>query len=295
MTIRDVIVYKIGRIIPDRAWIELKYYLRFWRRCNLKTPQTFNEKLQWLKLYDQHDEHTMMVDKYAMKEYVTSIVGPGHVVPVLGVWDCVEDIDFEALPERFVLKVTHDCGGLVICKDKKVLDIDAAKKKLTAALKSDYYIRYREWPYKNVRPRVFAEEYMEDESGVELKDYKVFNFNGVPYCIQVDFDRFVGHKKNIYTTDWQYMELAYNFPTYPEHQISKPEGLKKMLEIAAALSKNESFVRTDFYEVNGQVYVGEITFFPVSGYGKFTPEAYDLEFGKRIQLPKEKWVGGKKL
>lgn len=295
MVIRDFVVCKIGKLIPDRAWIEIKYFLRFKKRCNLKNPQTFNEKLQWLKLYDQRDEHTIMVDKYAMKEYVTKIVGPGHVVPVLGVWDRVEDIDFESLPNCFVLKVTHDCGGLVICKDKKNLAIAAAKAKLSAALKSDYYIRYREWPYKNVRPRIFAEAYMEDESGVELKDYKVFNFNGVPYCIQVDFDRFVSHKKNIYSTDWRYMELAYNFPTYPEHQIPRPEGLEKMLEIAAALSKEESFVRTDFYVVNGHVYVGEITFFPVSGYGRFFPEEYDLQFGSRIQLPEEKWVGGKKL
>lgn len=295
MKARDFVVYKVGKLIPDRLWIEFKFYLRFKKRCNLKHPQTFNEKLQWLKLYDQRNEHTTMVDKYAMKEYVTKVVGPGHVVPVLGVWDKVEDIDFDALPDRFVLKVTHDCGGLVICKDKKHLDIQAAREKLAAALKADYYIRYREWPYKNVGPRIFAEEYMEDESGVELKDYKVFNFNGVPYCIQVDFDRFVGHKKNIYTTDWTYMELAYNFPTYPECQIPKPQGLDKMLQIAAALSQNESFVRTDFYVVNGQVYVGEITFFPVSGYGKFTPEAYDLQFGNLIQLPQEKWVGGKKL
>ena len=295
MKIKDFIVFKIGRLIPDRLWIEFKYYLRFKKRCNLKNPHTFNEKLQWLKLYDQRSEHTIMVDKYAMKEYVTKLVGPGHVVPVLGVWDRVEDIDFDALPERFVLKTTHDCGGLVICKDKKALDVKVAKEKLSAALKTDYYIRYREWPYKNVKPRILAEEYMEDESGVELKDYKVFNFNGVPYCIQVDFDRFVGHKKNIYSTAWEYMELAYNFPTYPEHQIPRPEGLDEMLDIAAALSRNESFVRTDFYVVKGQVYVGEITFFPVSGYGKFTPEEYELQFGNRIQLPKDKWVGGKKL
>lgn len=295
MKIKDFVIYRICKLIPDRTWLELKYFLCFKKRCNLKNPQTFNEKLQWLKLYDQRDEHTVMVDKYAMKEYVTKIVGPGHVVPVLGVWERVEDIDFDLLPQSFVLKVTHDCGGLVICKDKKKLDIAAAKAKLAAALKSDYYIRYREWPYKNVRPRIFAEAYMEDESGVELKDYKVFNFNGVPCCIQVDFDRFVGHKKNIYSTEWEYMELAYNFPTYPEHQIPRPEGLEKMLEIAAALSKGESFVRTDFYVVDGHVYVGEITFFPVSGYGKFTPEEYDLQFGNRIQLPEEKWVGGKKL
>lgn len=295
MSFRNLFVFGIGRLIPDRLWIELKYFLRFKKRCNLKSPKTFNEKLQWLKLYDQRNEHTVMVDKYAMKEYVTQKVGPGHVIPVLGVWDRIEDINFDLLPERFVLKTTHDCGGLVICKDKKALDIDAARKKLAKALKTDYFIRYREWPYKNVKPRILAEEYLEDESGVELKDYKVFNFNGVPFCVQVDFDRFVEHKKNIYSTDWEYMKLAYNYPTFPDHQIPKPDTLKKMLDIATILSENESFVRTDFYTVNGKVYVGEITFFPVSGYGKFTPEEYDLQFGDRLHLPKEKWVGGRKL
>ena len=146
-----------------------------------------------------------------------------------------------------------------------------------------------------MNPRIIAEEYMEDESGVELKDYKVFNFNGVPYCIQVDFDRFSGHKKNLYTTDWTYMEMAFNFPTFPEHQIPKPDKLEQILQISRKLAQGKPFVRIDFYVTKNQVYVGEITFFPVSGHGKFTPDEYDLRFGQLLKLPDTKWVGGKKL
>ena len=287
MTLRDFFVLKVGKLIPDKLWIQLKYYTHFHKRLDLESPKTFNEKLQWLKLYYQISEHTRMVDKYEMKQYVNEQLGEGHVIPTLGIWNSVEEIDFDSLPQQFVLKTTHDCGGLVICEDKSRLDIEKAKQKLDKSLHTDYYIQYREWPYKNVKPRIIAEAFMQDESNTQLKDYKIFNFNGVPYCIQVDFDRFIDHKKNLYSTEWKLLDFSFNYPSHPEIVIEKPENLEEMLAFAKVLSKGEPYVRTDFYSVNGKTYVGEITFFPASGYGKFIPDRVDREFGDLIILPEK--------
>ena len=287
MTLRDFIVLRCSKLIPDKQWIQFKYYTHFHKKLDLENPKTFNEKLQWLKLYYRRPDHTRIVDKYEMKQYVTEKIGPGFVIPVLGVWNSVEEIDFSSLPKSFVLKTTHDCGGLVICPDKDKLDIEAAKRKLKHSLNTDYYIQYREWPYKNVMPRILAEEFMQDESGTQLKDYKFFNFNGEPFCIQVDFDRFSDHKKNMYSTDWKLLDFSFNYPAHPEITIEKPDNLDEMLRISRILSKGEPFVRTDFYSVNGHLYVGEITFFPASGYGKFEPEKIDRELGDKIILPEK--------
>ena len=287
MSVRVFILQKVCKYVPDRPWLAFKYFCHFKKPLKLKNPKTFNEKLQWLKLYYQKDSHTRMVDKCEMKAYVTEKVGPGYVVPLLGVWDSVDKIDFESLPEQFVLKTTHDCAGLVICTDKSKLDVESAKEKLCNAMKNDYYLYYREWPYKNVVPRVIAEQYMVDESGTQLKDYKIFCFNGEPHCVQVDFDRFSGHKKNLYSLDWDLLEFSFNYPAHPEVEITKPVALDKMLEIARVLSAGEPYVRVDFYCVEGKPYVGEITFFPASGYGKFVPEKYDRIFGDKIVLPEK--------
>ena len=287
MSLRNFLLQKVFKYIPDKLWLHFKYFSHFKKPLDLKNPKTFNEKLQWLKLYYQKESHTAMVDKYEMKTYVTEQVGPGYVVPLLGVWDSVDEIDFDTLPEKFVLKTTHDCAGLVICTDKSALDIAAAKAKLRNAMKNSYYLYYREWPYKNVVPRVIAEEYMVDESGTQLKDYKFFCFGGEPYCVQVDFDRFQGHKKNLYSLEWELLDFSFNYPAHPEVEIAKPAAFDKMLEIAKKLSAGEPYVRVDFYCVSGQPYVGEITFFPASGYGKFVPEKYDRIFGDKIILPEK--------
>ncbi len=275
----------IGRLIPDKQWIQIMYFVHLHKRLDLKNPQTFNEKLQWLKLYYRRPDHTRMVDKYEMKKYVAEKLGEESVVPVLGVWNKAEDIDFNALPDKFVLKVTHDSGGVVICKDKTKLNIEATRKTMKQALKNNYYIQYREWPYKNVIPRIIAEELLEDASGDQIRDYKIFCFSGQPYCIQVDFDRFNGHKKNLYDTDWELLDFSFNYPAHPEIMIERPESLEKMLQMAEILSAGEPYVRIDFYTVNGKTFVGEITFFPASGFGKFVPEHYDKDFGDMIILP----------
>lgn len=288
MSLKNILVYRFCKFIPDRLWIRIKFICRMQKNPNLKKPKTFNEKIQWLKLYNRNPEFSAMVDKYEVKKLISEKIGEEYLIPTLGIWDKIEDIDFDSLPEQFVLKCTHDSGGLVICKDKRELDIEAAKRKIKSSLDTNYYWHGREWPYKNVKGRIIAEKYMVDESGVELKDYKVFNFNGEPKLIQVDFNRFIRHTKNIYDTEWKYLDVAINYPTDPDVEIKKPECLDKMLELAKVLSRNHPFLRTDFYVINGKIYFGELTFSPGSGFMKITPESFDLKMGSWITLPEKR-------
>ena len=271
--------------MPDDVYLSRMFKAKVGYPLNLTSPKTFNEKLQWLKLHDRKPIYTTMVDKYAVKDYVASIIGEQYIIPTLGVWDNFDDIDFDALPNQFVLKCTHDSGGLVICKDKSKLDIKKAKKKINKSLHRNYYYMFREWPYKDVKPRIIAEKYMEDESGYELKDYKVFNFDGEPKMIQVDYGRFSRHMRNLYTTDWKYIEASIEYPTDPKYIIEKPEALEKMLELARTLSKGISHARTDFYSIDEKLYFGEITFYHGSGFEKFTPKSFENQISSWLKLP----------
>ena len=285
MSFKGIFVNHVCRFIPDKLWLQIKYVCRMGKYPDLNNPKTFNEKIQWLKLHNRKPEFSAMVDKYEVKKLIAERMGEEYLIPTLGVWERFEEIDFDALPEQFVLKCTHDSGGLVICKDKSKLDLEQAKRKITNSLHTNYYWHGREWPYKNVKPRIIAEKYMVDESGVELKDYKIFNFGGQPKLIQVDFNRFVKHTKNIYDTEWNYLNVAINYPTDPTVAIKKPECLNKMLEMAKELSADIPFLRTDFYVVNEKIYFGELTFSPGSGFMRITPESFDLEMGSWIPLP----------
>lgn len=252
-----------------------------------ENPRTFSEKLQWLKIYDRHPEYTKMVDKVAAKDYVAGIVGKDYIIPTLAVYNSADEIDFDALPNQFVLKCTHDSGGLVVCHDKTKLNCEAAREKMRKGLKRTYTVQNREYPYKDVPRRIIAEQYMEDESG-ELKDYKFFCFGGEPLFIQLDFDRFVGHKKNLYSLNWELLPFSFNYPRHPECVFSRPKGLNRMIEIANVLSKGFPFIRVDMYNIKGKIFVGELTFFPASGMGKFKPEEWDLKLGNKIKLPNYK-------
>ena len=271
----------------DERFLKTKFKLRMNRELNLDNPKTFNEKLQWLKLYNRKPEHTRMVDKYEAKKYVAEIIGEEHIIPTFGVWDSVEDIDFASLPNQFVLKCTHDCGGIVICKDKSQLDIAQAKKKLNKTLNKNYYYLGREWPYKNVKPRIIAEQYMEDESGYELKDYKWFCFNGEPKALFIATDR--GNvneetKFDFFDTDFNHLPFTNGHPN-ANRTIAKPAGFEKMKELAAILSKGEPHLRVDFYDINGKIYFGELTFFHWGGMVPFKPAEWDYTFGSWIELP----------
>lgn len=272
--------------LPDRSYLKLVYWGETGKRLNLDEPVGYNEKIQWLKLYNRKPEYSKYVDKYAVRLYVKETIGEQYLIPLLGVYNNVAEINWVSLPKQFVLKCTHGSGSNIICSDIDKLDIQTSKMKLTKWMKKSWFWFGREWAYKNVKPRIICEEYMVDESSNELKDYKFFCFKGEPKLIEVDFDRFVEHKRNLYTTDWQYVEVSIQYPTQPEFNIPKPEKLDDMLRCARSLSRNIPHVRIDFYSINDQIFFGEMTFYHGSGFDTFTPESYEELMGSWIQLPK---------
>ena len=278
-------IEKLTRFIPDEPYLKMVYRIRMGKKLNLENPQTFNEKLQWLKLYDRKPIYTTMVDKYEAKKYVAGIIGEEYIIPTLGVWNHFDEIDFDKLPDQFVLKCTHDSGGLVIVRDKSKFDKEAAKKKIEKSLKRNFYWKGREWPYKDVKPRIIAEKYMEDKTEDQISDYKVYDFEGNPEIIQVDFDRFIEHKRNLYTKDWDYIEGELKYPSIKDRHDVKPDNLNQMIQAAKMLSEKITFLRTDFYLIDGKLYFGELTLFPESGFENFKPEDLDREYGKCIILP----------
>ena len=280
-------VKKATQILPDKLYIQLRFLLRLKRLPNLKNPKTFNEKLQWLKLHDRKPEYTRMVDKYEAKAYIAEKLGEEYVIPTLGVWDHFDDIDFDSLPDQFVLKCTHDSGGLVICRDKSKLDMNAARKKIEASLKVNYYWQGREWPYKGVKPRIIAEQYMKDAQFQILPVFKIFNFNGEPKIIQViQNDKTDDETIDYFDTDWNLLKLKQNYPN-SKRPLAKPEKLDEMLLLARKLAMDVSaFLRTDFYQINGKVYFSEFTFFSDSGFAKFQPKDWDYTLGSWIDFSK---------
>jgi len=274
------------RFLPDEAYIRLKWLYRMGGILNLKSPKTYNEKLQWLKLYDRNPLYTTLVDKYLVKQYVSDKIGAEHVIPVIDNWDSVEDIKWDALPEQFVIKCSHDCGGMVICRDKSKLDIDKAKAKLEKSFNHNYYWDSREWPYKNVKKKIFCEAYMEDEFG-ELRDYKFFCFDGDVKAMFIASDRQkAGEEVKFDFFDSNFNHLPFkngheNAPITP----SRPRCFEEMKELASVLSCGIPQVRVDFYEVDGRVYFGEMTFFHFGGMVPFEPKHWDYKFGEWIKLP----------
>ncbi len=272
--------------MPDETYLKLMYRASTGKRLHLDNPQTFGEKLQWLKLHDRNPLYTLMVDKVKAKEYVAEKIGEQYIIPTLGVWENADDVDFGSLPNRFVIKCNHNSGkGMYICKDKSKMDERQVRERLRQGLKENYYKHGREWPYRDVPRRILAEQYMEDESGYELKDYKVFNFNGRPALIEVDFDRFINHRRNIYSTEWKRLELEIQYRSDAQRDIPRPEHLDEMLELCRRLSEGIPHVRTDFYIVNGRLYFGELTFFHGSGMERFNPSEWDERLGRLIKLP----------
>lgn len=286
------VIKSLSKIIPDKLYLSLVYYKHFGHFPNFRNPQTFNEKIQWLKLYDRNPEYTKMVDKYAVKKYIAETIGSQYVIPTLGVWDRFEDIDFDKLPNRFVLKCTHDSGGVIICKDKSSFDIEAAREKITRNLGRNLYYYGREWPYKNVPPRIIAEKYMEEKGKIVPEDYKIYCINGEPKYIVIFHNRFNSEKhlsESVYDVNWvlQPVSLDDHFDVCKE-DIPRPECLDELLHITRILCKNMSQVRIDFYIIEGKIYFGEITFHTASGFQKMIPESLDFELGKLIRLPEKR-------
>lgn len=276
------------RFMPDAMYIQLNYFAHFKKFANLKKPGTYNEKLNWLKIHDRNPLYTTLVDKYEVKKYVDEILGGGYTIPTLGVWDRFDDIDFDRLPNQFVLKCTHDSEGLVIVKDKSTLDIQKAKEKIEAALKQNFYYIGREWPYKNVEPRIIAEPYLEDHVDGELRDYKFFCFNGQPKLMFVASDRIKNATKfDYYDLEFNHLNIVQKYPN-AEAPLRKPVTFEKMIEFSKVLSKDFPHVRVDFYEVDGHLYFGELTFYHFSGFMPFKPSKWDEIMGSWLTLPQKK-------
>ena len=291
--LRQFFFFGIGRLLSDKTWVKLMYYTHIHQKLDLKIVQSFNEKLQWLKLYDHNPAYIKMVDKYAMKEHVASVVGKEHVIPTLGVWDSFDQIDFNSLPDQFVLKCTHDSGGVAICRSKSDFNMRAARRTLSRSLKLNYFWNGREWPYKHVKPRIIAEKYLAQDKladGVtssSLTDYKIHCFNGIPKVILVCQNRFVDFREDFYTADWGHLSVTRPRHKNADQPMPKPEHLDQMLTIAAKLSEGIPFLRVDLYSIGEWIYVGELTFFPNGGIEPFIPAEFDLELGSQLTLPKD--------
>lgn len=279
--------------LPDKTYLQLLYRFKMGHRLDLNHPKTFTEKIQWLKLYNRRPEYTLMVDKYAVKKYVADIIGEKYIIPTLGVWDKPEDIDWDALPNEFVLKTTHGggSGGVVICKDKKTFDRNKAILTLRDSMNSDIYRSLREWPYKDVKKRVLAEKYMVPKDMVnnpiyELSDYKFFCFNGEPKYCQVIRDRHNKESIDFYDMNWRHQEFVGLNPVASNgiNPVPQPLLLDDMICICHKLSKNMKFVRIDMYVIDNRIYFGEITFYPASGMGLFNPDKWNEELGNLISL-----------
>ena len=273
----------------DKDFLHKKFNYTVNRNLDLDNPKSYNEKLQWLKLYDRKPEYTRMVDKYEVKKLVSELIGEEFVIPTIGVWDKFDDINFDSLPEKFVLKCTHDSGGLVICKDKSHFDKKAAKKKISKCLKRNYYYSHREWPYKNVKPRIIAENYMEDTKTAELRDYKFFCFDGDVKALFVATERQKAGEEvkfDFFDENFNHLPVKQGHPN-AEVTPEMPERFEEMKRLASVLSQNIPHVRVDFYEVDGKVYFGEMTFYHFSGFVPFEPEEWDYKFGEWIELPEK--------
>lgn len=276
----------IMKLLPDELFIKIKYFYHFKKMPNLKHPSTFNEKIQWLKLHDRKNIYSKMVDKHEAKQIIASIVGEEYVIPSYGVWDKFDDIDFDLLPDCFVLKTTHDCGGVIICRDKNTFDKNEARKFLNKHLKFQYFYEGREWPYKNVPPRIIAEAYMENSSTKDLKDYKFFTFDGKAKVLFIASERQNENEEtkfDFYDMEFNHLPIKNGHPN-SEKEFEIPENFSLMKELAEKLSKDIPHLRVDFYEVNGKVYVGELTFSHYSGFVPFDPPKWDMIFGDWIDL-----------
>lgn len=287
-----ILDWPVFRYMKDEKYLRLKYRIYYGKKLNLEKPETFNEKIQWLKLYNRNPQYARMVDKADVKDYIADIIGEDKIIPTYGIWESFSDIDFDSLPEQFVLKCTHDSSSVVICRNKSEFDIEKAWERINRGLTKDFYSAGREWAYKKIKPRIIAEKYMTDsgdDSSSELRDYKFFCFNGTVRCLKVDFDRFVKHRANYYDIQGSFLPFEEVVcPSGPDKEIILPPNLDEMVLIAQKLADGIPFVRVDLYNVDGKIYFGEMTFYPASGFGFFNPNEWDYTLGSWLTLPNVK-------
>lgn len=274
--------------LPDKEYLNILYGFRTGKKLDLNSPSTFNEKIQWLKLYDRKPIYTTLVDKCEVKKYVATLIGEKHIIPTLGVWAKYEDINFQNLPKQFVLKCTHDSGGLIICKDKTYMDFETVKKKINASLATNYFWSGREWPYKDISPRIIAEQYMEDVSisdgRIVPNEYQFWCFNGKPKFVSAIYQPHGDNIKATYDMEWNRLDFVTSRPIYDKN-ISKPEYFEDMLESTIKLCANHVFVRVDYMVFNSKWYFGELTKSPASGFVNWYPNNWDEILGTWLELP----------
>lgn len=290
----------IYKNMPDKQFLEMAYKINMGQELNLDKPYTFNEKLQWLKLYNRRPIYTMMVDKYKVREYIKERLGEEYLIPLIGAWDDPDEIDFDALPDQFVLKCNHNSGlGMYICKDKSKLNVEKVRSKLRKGLKQDYYLLFREWPYKNVQRKIICEKYMTDDTSKDLKeedkelaDYKFFCFNGVPKFMYISHDNSVNATTDFFDMNFKRLNIRMKDPN-SDIIPSKPVEFDELKSIAEKLSFGIPFVRVDMYVINGQIYFGELTFFHNAGFTKIYPEEWEKTLGDWIDISLIKENNGK--
>lgn len=281
----------ILNFLSDEKWVKLMYKNKMGKELNLENPVTYNEKLQWMKINYYNPLYTQLVDKYVVRDYIADKIGEEYLIPLIGVYDKFDDIDFDKLPKQFVIKCNHDSGGVVICRDKSKFDINNARKKINRHLKINFYNLSREWPYKDIKPKIIIEKYMENENKNGLIDYKFFCFDGTPKFLYVSegLEDHSTAKISFLSMDFQ-LESFRRKDFKPFNDISevfKPINYDKMVELAKKLSANFPFVRVDIYEINGKLYFSEFTFFPCSGMLPFEPEEWDKIIGGWLKLPEK--------
>jgi len=273
-------------VLPDVIFLKYMFMKKLDKKINFDNPKTFNEKMQWLKLYDRKDIYTNMADKIEAKKYVSNIIGEEYVIPTLGIYQKFDEIDFEKLPEQFVIKCNHYGGnnGIILCKQKKDFKNEKSKKIINKLLKKNLFYYGREWPYKNIKPKILVEELLYND-GKDIIDYKFWCFNGKPKLCLVCTDRNSNLKETFFDMEWNSLDLKR--PTHDiDKKITKPINFELMKELSCKLSEKIPFIRVDFYEVSGKVYFGELTFYPASGFAKFEPEEWDNKLGDWLKLPK---------
>ena len=274
--------------IPDKMYLKAVFKAETGYPLNLEHPCTYNEKLQWIKIYDRKPEYTTYADKYKVREYIAKVIGDQYLIPLIGMYKKAEDIPWKDLPVRFVLKCNHASGTNIICKDKGDLDISSTEKQLNAWLRRNAFWGAREWCYKDIEPCIICEEFIETQDGNTPDDYKFMCFNGIPRLIQVHHDRYGNHTLDYYTPEWKKADLQRIDANKSDIEINKPDGLDEMLSIAEELSKDMYYSRIDLYNVNSKIYFGEITLYPTGGLSTFTRYEDDLKLGTYIKLPTDR-------
>lgn len=272
--------------LPDRLIIKYQFHYTFGYKLDLQHPKTFNEKLQWLKLYDHNPLYTTLVDKLFVKKWVSETIGEKYVIPTLAVFDSADTINIDNLPNQFVLKCTHDSGSTCICTDKGNFNLEAAKKRLSLCLNTNFYLKHREWPYKNATRKIIAESYIGDSiEGKPVTDYKFFCFNGIPKLMYVSSDGLESPTTDFFDMNYNHMPIRLKDPN-SGFLPPKPKEFEEMKEIARLLSKGIPHVRVDLYCHNGNVFFGEMTFFHNAGLTPFSPVDWNIKVGDWIHLPK---------